>query len=220
MLVRDLISYARALLDDKVLTGTSARDLLYSDEELLLWVNEAVNEAALRTQGIREARDYVFTAGTHIVPLGGDVLSVDEYAVFHTTPIPKRKHIRNEDATSEAWGRTTAIPTQIAYMRTPSELWIDTSPPTDFTVTVDVALYLTNKLTPTDNIPLPEYQHTGLVNWILGKAYVKHDTETENLARSQHAMRQFDYAFGARQPFSQVEVMRDTRTQRTKPSYF
>ena len=220
MLARDLVAEARVLLDDKVLTGTSSRDLLYTDPELLTWVNEAVNEAAMRTQGIRVERDYVFPAGTHILPLGDDVLSVGENAVFKTLPIPKRKPILNEDNTTEAWGRASALPTSIAYMRVPSEIWLDTSPTVDFTVTVDVATYLTTALSLGDTLPLPKYQHSALVNWVLYKAYMKHDTETENLVRARHARSSFDKAFGAQQSFSQLEVMRDTKKQRVKPSYF
>jgi hypothetical protein len=220
MLVRDVVAQARILLDDLVLTGTSTRDLLFTEKELVQWVNESVNEAAMRTQGIRVERDYVFPAGTHTLPLGSDVLSVGENAVFKTLPIPKRKPILNEDATTESWGRANALPTSVAYMRVPSEIWIDTSPPVDFTVTIDVATYLVTPLALSDDIPLPVYQHSSLVNWVLSRAYVKHDTETENLARSRHARNLFDNAFGTQQSFAQLGVMRDTKKQRTKPSYF
>jgi len=220
MNIKDIITEARSLLDDKLSTGTSQRDLLYDDAELILWANEAVNEAAIRTQGLRIKREYTFPAGVSRVPLGADVLSVGENAVFKSLPMPTRKNILTEDDTTERWGVVSATPTTIAHMRTPPELWLDTSPLLDFLVDVEVAVYLTVALKSADAIPLPQYQHSSLVNWVLSRAYLKHDTETESLERSRHARNLFDRAFGQQQNFSQVETMRDTRKQRTKPSYF
>lgn len=220
MLVRDIVNNARSLLDDVVLSGTSTRDLLYTDAELIDWTNEAINEAALRTHGLRQARDYVFSSGVARIPAGNDVLSVGEVAVFKSLPVPQRKHILREDDTTEAWGLYDGVPSAIAYMDTPPELWLNSKPITDFTVTLDVAVYLLSPLAAGDAIPLPEYQHKALVNWVLHKAYLKHDAETENLERSRRAENLFDRAFGVQQSFSNVETMRNTSRQRTKPMYF
>lgn len=221
MQLQELITVARTLLDDQESTATDPRDLLWSDDELLLWANEAIVEAAVRTQAMSENRAYTFS-GTSVAPLGDDVLRVDEMARidYGGTPPAIDVHVLTEDEYSVDWGRRSGTPTRVAYLSVPSELHIDAVPQSTVTVYVDVRYVPLANYALGDTIPLPLRYHTHLVDWVLYRAYSKKDAETEDVARAASAQAAFDAAFGSAQSFTSDVVMRETRRQRTKAVYF
>jgi hypothetical protein len=208
------------MLDDVVANGADQRDLLWSDAELSLWANEAISEAAVRTQGTRTSTTITFTQGVGRVPLAANIISVGENAVLASLPVPRRVHILREDDTDERWGTRQGTPTAVAYMHTPAELWLNAAPSTPtFDVVIDAAI-IPDPIQLGDNIPLPIQQHTHLVYWVLHKAYMKHDAETEDMARSRQYGALFDKAFGQQQSFVQMGVTRDFTRQRSRASFF
>jgi hypothetical protein len=213
--VADLRRRARARLDDEL------APYLWSDNELLDYINDTVRDAAVRASlSVQDDVPIVLIPGTNKYALPNSIQQVNAvYLLSKPSNILRRTSFRAQreyrpaitqtgtphayalDQTAAGTGDYTGTFIRtITFINTPT--LVDTA-------MLDV-VRLPNLLKDDDGVPeMDDFWHPDLILGITGLAYLKKDADTFDPKRSVRDLQLFEDRFGVRIPAS---VMRERQT--------
>jgi hypothetical protein len=221
---QNLMDSVRATLNDEV--GVVA-DLLWTDTELLEYINDAEREACIR---MRILVDSVTTStsritivnGTAIYPLDSKVVSVDRMKMASTSDPALHPVTRKVlDLTDPAWESETGVPRNyiLEDIKTVKFLQLYPNPSAGGTMNLTVVRIPLAEMTAVGVPEIPEPLHRDLMNWMLFRAYTKQDSKvdqnikTGTLTKEKFYLSQFEKVFGERQQVapgtSKTSTLRD-----------
>lgn len=219
----------RARIDDTL------PDYLWSDAELNSFINQATDEACIRARLNVDSTSpavtsIVVTAGVSKYPLHKSIFYVDR--VFDNGMVRELVRTSHQDLDEKfiKWPTHTAAPTHFLldmnYYHATGEaeqthlLTIYPIPVANSTISLTVfRLPLVAMSLDTDIPEVPAYLHADLLHWAAHLAYLKRDTDTEDLGRSTMYTDLFEKAFGAKQDARITEFRRKTRPKRVVPRW-
>lgn len=173
----------------------------FSDLDITQWLNEAVDEAAIRSRLLYDEDAIAVVAGTHTYPTDPVVVDVTKAFFTPTGGSVTELHIVDRDELGRLmrdWRTSTADP---AYL-----VQDDTTVRIVPTPTVDgellIEFYRTQLVAMSDGNNVPEIaaqHHRHLVHWALHQGFKRPDSETMDPKRSEAADTEFSRNFGLRQ---------------------
>jgi hypothetical protein len=178
----------------------------FSDTEVDDWLNQAVEEAAMRADLLLEVDDarvceIAVTAGTATYSLHEKITRVT-YATFtpagETTPI-KLELIDRDELTRRrpAWRTDEDVPSFLLVEAGKARL--APKPTGDGTLNLEVyRLPMRSMVNDVDKPEIQEKHHRFLADWAEFRAYSKPDGETQDLGRAAAAAARFEHQFGPR----------------------
>lgn len=181
---------------------------LWSDDEVTLWFNEAVNEAAIRARLIREDTNpdiCVLNIQQDVTeyPLNQlitEIVYVSMVYPGNPTMIP---YIIGKTSTDELDGSRPYWRTQkyrpTALIINDTNVRTDCIPDTDYTMNLEVyRLPLVDMANDNDVPEINGIHHIHLVKWVKHRAYERQDADTQDLQKSAKFESQFTDMFGER----------------------
>ena len=191
-----LISTARSRTSD------TQPDYLWSNDEWVEYANEAEQQAC------RRARLILDSTTTEIVNLSmgsGDVtVDLDERVLFikrakvvgFSTPLG-RASFKDMDMQAPGWEDETGTPQAYIPDMDTNKFRPYPSPDADVEVKLTVVrLPLNDMANDTDEPEINKRYHINLVDWMLHRAYSRHDSETEDKDRAMKYLAAFEAQFG------------------------
>lgn len=223
MTLTELLAAARLELDDPD-DGVDSRDLLWSDEELVRWINQAQEEAAARAYLIFDDSSAItqiaIDSTTNRYAVSDRIIRVVDARIVGS-PFPKlipanENHLDKFDPT---WGTRVGKPRR--YVNRDKQILLDMIP--DAPGTLQLECYrLPNQLVLGTNETLeidPQY-HESLLYWVKHRAYEKQDAETFNPEKSSINSNKFTNRFGPRRSAAEQTVLRSEQPRRVRAQYF
>lgn len=225
MNLQQLITKARYRLDDNKTPQE------WSNDELKGYLNEAINEAAIRSRCIIDSTTedcclINVTAGSSAVTVHPSVFDIKR--VYDTTNKLELSKISYDDLDKidSNWQSKTGKPTHYVYdlnhiydgdRRNSVTLY----PVPESSLALNLTVYRTslNDLDLSDTPEIPEHQHNDLIWWVCYLAFMRMDIN-EYGNKSQECERQFTIAFGEKQNSQTIEFRRINRHRRVVPHYF
>lgn len=197
---------------------------LWSDAEILGYLNDALDEACERSRLIEDST----TAACCTIPLATGASTYDLHAsVFLIKRLTFRgralieSSIEAEDRSDPYWESRTGEPWR--YIQTESELRLIPTPTVDqngedLTATVYRRPLVARTLTGAANTApeIAERFHKRLLDWMLHRAYSKPDADTVNPAKADEHEARFIRSFGERMDANVQRKRRDKRPHRTR----
>jgi hypothetical protein len=184
MTSKELLSYCRTRLDDLIgATATSA----FSDTEIYSYLSDCQERVA---QECLVLRDSSTTAICTLALLLGDIsvthsstiLRFDE--IVYTRGIVKRR-IKKMETDKVPLDILDGDPSWYNAAVSPGSLTFDRAPVSGATIALKVRRMPTAEISSTSLPQIPETYHRKLVNGTIGYAFMKPDTETYNIQKSQ-----------------------------------
>lgn len=193
--VSDLRSLYRTLADDKV------ADYLLSDADFLAFLNEAQDEACLRSDLLLD-KTSAFCTITVVVNTSSYTLNASIYGLAYVRLIDaggvytRLTSTTYDDLTRDdpSWREQTGPPT--AYVQTNNT--IELTPVPDAAATLKLEAYrLPARLTIDTSVPeINATLHNALLNWVLYRVYSSPDVDLSNPRKAAEFLGEFAQLFG------------------------
>ncbi|WP_032137121.1 phage adaptor protein [Kingella negevensis] len=205
MNVRDLITRFRTMANDKV------EPYFWSDDEVLMWLNDALAEAAVRGRLLHRFDVALpVVAGEHSFRLPEWVFEVD-CAVFERAgtrvqlPLlsPEERRLQKDDV-------DCAVLTDTDLLLFPAAVYDGTLWMSGYRLPVP--------LVADDDVPeILDFHHVHLLQWVLHQAFAVPDAEVFDAQRSAAAEFEFTRYFGLRPDSDLRRITREDVPQSVKP---
>lgn len=204
------------IADFRSVSQDSADGQLWSDEDVLRWLDEAQQEAVVRARLLHESTNTAIcniavTSGASVYSLHASLYEIDHIAFLATgatTRTPLKLVSREElDRIRPDWRDKTGTP-EFA-IQTDKQLRLTPTP--DVTGTVLLEGYRLPLVTLEDSGKTPEINaahHRHLVHWVLHRAYGIQDADSFDPNRSAKSEAAFTDYFGSR---PDADLRRSTR---------
>ena len=202
---------------------------LISDAQVYSFLSEAEREACMRSHPLfdcatAEVVTYAIAADATSVTLDDRVLRVDHARFVPTGSTQScRIELTGIDAIRSAQdGRSSSTASRplLAAHSASRTLTLYPAPSGGGTLTLDVyRLPLLDIEDESDEPEIPLELHDGLVDWVLYRVYSTKDSENEDPARAQVALRDFTDRFGERRDGEAMRRHRERRRITTGPVY-
>ena len=193
---------------------------LWSDEEVALFADDAVNEACIRARLIEDKT----TPAVCSIPL---VIATSSYllhpSIFAIKRITCRSTVLNETSVEELdlrdayWETRISSPPREYIYGQGTTLRVFPMPAAIDPLALTVYRIPLLPLTADDTNAAPEipaHQHMRLLDWICYRAYSKEDTETFNADKAARYEAKFIESFGIRSDANVLRKQRDKRPPR------
>lgn len=196
MTLADLIAAFRLRADDV------ATPYLWSDDEVTLYLNEAVNEAAERARLIRDAStpavtQISITTGDVDYALHASILAIDRAQLASQPRSLIRQTVEEMEQRFPDWRGMVGTPH--FFVEDSGRIRIAPQSPQADTLNLTVyRLPLAPMLTETDSPEIHAKFHYRLIDWALRCAYLKQDAETLDKQKAADYQALFDLSFGKR----------------------
>lgn len=208
MKLKELISECRSRLDDK------AAPFLWSGDELTRWINEAVDEAALRARLIYDETSPLtriqVAANRATYPLDNKIFMVDRVILGSTGNELCRTNQPDLDDSVCHWRTIVGTPQWFIDEQSYLRLY----PMSAVADTVQLAVWRTSDcpLKADEDVPeIPPRHHMNLIEWVRFRAYSKQDADTKDDQKAAEGLSLFTQAFGER---PDANVQRKHRVKR------
>ena len=223
--IRQLLDQLRIDLDDKA-TGDERE--LWTDNELVSYINRALGEACVRAKLIRDSDTssicrIVLRSGVAKYSLDKRILGLRKVYVDGSPCIITPTNSDVLDDTEPRWRQETGdIPSW--YIADLDACWIQFTPiPTVVnTLTLSVWRLPIEDLTldkPDQEPEINQVHHYNLLDYAKYLAYIRHDGDSHNPEMSSHHEAMFARNFGQRRSAEVVEILRNERHLRTKAHF-
>lgn len=194
MTLSDLIQAFRLRADD------AAEPYLWSDDEVTLYLNEAVTEAAERARLIRDSStiavtQIAVTVGDMDYPLDGSILAIDRVQLASQPKALIRQTVEELEKRFPDWRGMVGTPH--FFVEDNGRIRIVPQSPQADTLNLTVyRLPLTPMTKETDSPEVHAKYHYRLLDWALRCAYLKNDAETLDKAKAADYQALFEQSFG------------------------
>jgi hypothetical protein len=221
-----LRNMARLRLDDK------QGERLWGDDELDLYINQAINEAHIRSRNLVDSSSACtlinVVAGQSSYGMSPAIFYVDRVFDINQGLYLIKTGVDELDSCFGRWESATGTtPTHYiedinhqgtdCYKDRSIRLYPAPTVPTQLRLTV----YRTQSrpLSDNDEPKLPSYQHADLIWWVLHLAYQKADSDSYNIKDSLACEQHFAQAFGEKQSARLLEYRRKHRKMHVVGQY-
>lgn len=208
MTLDDLITEARLQLSDPEMPGSGDdSDSLWSNDELTLYVNQAINEACLRSKLIKDAStasvcQIAVSAGTRSYAVSPKITYIDRAKLASGNFPLAGSSVADWDYENANWDSDTGTPTEYAMDYEDGKITLDKEPIANDTLNLivyrrpleDIKYQLRKIKSP----EIPEEYHYHLIDWVRHLAYEKKDSETYDPDLSMKHYQKFEVTFGPR----------------------
>lgn len=203
--------------------GDAAVPYLWSDEDIVRYLNDAVNEAATRAFLIEDNTStacctITLEPGQSTYPLHDSVVAVKR-VTFAGKPLTASS-VEDMDETDTAWeAKTGAQPQRFIANGAVTEIRLYPEPTVAGTLSLTVYRTPLQELSADVDTGAPEIKtvyHERLKNWIYRCALLKDDAETFDRARANDYEARFAADFGERQTANAERKRRDKRPPRVQ----
>lgn len=213
MTLAQLIAQFRREADDAV------APYFFSDSAVTDWLNEAVDEACVRSLLIKDwstsaVCNIAITAGTSTYSTHASIINITRAEFFATGDAETDGDVLGQvtehylDAREAGWRTRTERP--VFYVHHDTKLRLGCLPETDGTLKLEVnRLPLAPMALTTDSPEFAAKHHRHLVAWALHRAFSIPDTEVIDPARSARSEAEFTRMFGLRMD---ATIRRDDET--------
>ena len=217
MNLREIRAQVREWLDD------DRQPYLWSDMALNSYVNQAVTEAVIRVEGIKDDSTTAIctiavTTPTAEYTLDSRILEVTRAKLASQSRKLNETSIWDLDTNVAFWETYPASTTTHYYADTTlNKIRLFPAPSTNDTLSLMVLrLPLTDLVTETDTPELEVRHHPGLAHWACFLAYQKRDADANDMAKSAHHDKEFTRWVGPKkdvrdQDFTRFFVPRQVR---------
>lgn len=228
----DMISHARVQLDDERdvsdLTGDNlsileqaaesadSSNLLWSDEELTLYANQAVYEVALRTLCLGDSITATEGFNQFTLAVADDPWVTIDPRILQIRRVKwngmhlKRRYDSRFDQFRHDWQEDTGRPCEFVLNIQERRLRPYPKDTADGVLSLEVVrLPLTTMSEPDDVPEIPQHMLLETINWMLHLAYLKNDADTKDESRSAMYEALFRQRFGERPSQRHIEFMFD-----------
>lgn len=214
MILGDVLKSLRVRLDDE------GQPPLWSDNALVDYINDAVNEACVRALLIYDSSaasavtSLPITAGQAVYHLDSRILQVVRCR-FNGTLLCRRQKDQLDSTEGSRWEDRTGPPW--AFIEEESTLQLYPVPAGAGTVQMDVRRLPLERLEvddPDAELEINDQHITRMLEWCLHLAYSKRDSDTEDLQRAARHENLFTAAFGER-PSASVQRQRKVKRGQT-----
>jgi len=216
----ELRNAARLELDDPD-TGVDNRDLLWSDEELDRWINEAEREATRRAYLLRDDSVLITTStatNAYAVPVNVlRILSAKQQGSL-TGELKELTEAQVRTGFPQ-WGTQLGNPTRFYQQGLSISLDRRPSSVAPLVVSAYIPMPNTDMVNDTDEPEIPYQYHDALINWVAHKAYKKKDAETYDLDLSRSSKAAFNEDFGRKRTAVEEQVIRTEQPRRVRGQY-
>lgn len=227
----DIRGEARILLDDTVPDGNG--NYLWSDAELNLYINKAVDEAAERAFLIVDSTTpeccrIAVTAGNATYPVHDSVLRIERVYDSTNQQVLSDTDFRTLDDSGQLWDTVTNKPTHYIFginhygLDDDNNHTITLYPVPNAGLTLNLTVFRTtidNLITDFDIPEIPGRRHFDLIDWVLSLAYMKRDVDTFDPNKSAQHADKFAQNFGIKKSARWNELHRSQRRIRTRAAY-
>jgi hypothetical protein len=203
-------------------------DYLWSDDEINNFINQAINEALIRSRSVLDSTTpecciINAKAGIASYPMNDAVFEIDRVydSTNHCVLIKANYH--ELDTREHDWmtkqGMTRFYIDDMNHYGEDGEnhrtLTLYPIPDADRSIQLTVYRTMLDELSDSDSPELPSFQHADLIHWVQHLAYMKADSDTLNVEKALEFEQQFTISFGERQSAQQLEWRRK-RTKMTR----
>lgn len=213
------------------LNDVTTSPLLWSDDELNSYINQAIVEAAIRSRCLVDSTtadccEIDVVAGTADYLLNPVVFEVKRVFDATNKRIICRKGFNDLNFRPD-WQSVSGKPK--LYMLDLNNLQGETGtqltlyPNPDENLTLNLTVYRVPLADLADDEDVPEISvlfHADLIHWVCHLAYMKQDADTLDVGKSLQFQAQFAECFGMKQSARQLEWRRKHRLIQTKGQYF
>jgi len=223
MNLSEILAATRLELDDPD-TGVDARDLLWSDGELVRFINEAQEEAARRAYLLFDDTSAVSQVAVDTTsnrfPVNARVIRVMDARLVGGA---FRKLLNsNEDRLdqhSPTWGTTAGEPRR--YVNRDKWILLDRIPLAVGVIQLETYILPTPLVLGTQEVlDIDTQHHEALLHWAKHRAYGKQDVQTLDPAKSAISSNKFTARFGRARAAAEEVAIRAGQTRRAHPSFF
>ncbi len=185
---------ARITLDD-----TSAGDRLWSQAEILEYANDAESEACERANLIIDSTNALTSisvvTSTAILTISELIIEIQRaHLLLGTEPLMETTE-KVLDLTTVSWRSATGTPRSFVRDET-NKIRLFPKPIVVDTLDLKVSRFPLTAMTINDSPEIDARYHTGLLDGILFRAYMKNDSETLNVGKAKDYAKKFDTWFG------------------------
>jgi hypothetical protein len=178
----------------------------WTDAEVMMWLNEAQDEACIRKRLIRDRSTTAIctiniVAGTPTYAIDSRIICIEraEIVIAGSVGMMPWVLVQTSHATMDRltpnWRWLTVIPSGFIHNDTTIE--VCGKPNNNYTMTLDVfRLPIAPMALPTDAPEISAKHHRHLVKWAKYRAYEKQDSDTQDVAKSAQFLAQFEDVFG------------------------
>lgn len=210
MTLTDLIAAFRTEADDQT------APYLWSDSEIVGYLNDAENEACIRANLLVEEQTLILAAGQQSVGLDPRVLDVAEVRrVIGRLPLRRESIAGFNGWPSNGTPRGYALSGRILYVRpipqTPETLWLRIYRLPSEPLVLDW---------PNSEPEIPTSEHLRLLDWALYRAFSKRDADTYEKNRGMDYGARFEANFGPRPSAHARQQYRDAAEHRVTAIIF
>ena len=196
--------------------GDTEVPYLWSDEEIVDYLNEAVDEAAERAMLIEDSTSLAcsriaVTAGEASYALHDSVIRVTRVAFNGSRLSPTS--VEAEDDGDTNWENRKGLPTRFIVNGNASSIRLVPDPVAPGTLAMTVNRRALTPLTADNDTAAPELKgiyHARLMTWMYRCAYLKQDAETFDRGKAAEYEGTFERAFGER-PSAATRQSRNNR---------
>lgn len=212
MNLQEIINHSRLVLDDPEMPGSGDdTDSLWSNDELTLYVNDAMDEACLRSKLITDSS----TAAICDIALVADQAeyTLDERIIWVQSAHQDGKDGSLEQTTERILDRALPQWRQMNSVEEPSKYLIDMNshkirlvpaPSVPVADTLKLTVWRTQLASldyaqaATEIPEIPAIHHLGLIDWVVRQCYLKKDVDTYDPDASARHEAIFESRFGQR----------------------
>lgn len=232
MKLDELLTEARSKLSDPQMPGSGSTpdsDSLWSDDELVRYLNKAVDEACLRAKLIldrstTEICQISVVSGTRTYPLDKRVIAVKRLQLANVKSPLTEYSTPDLDEIEPGWEAATGEPDKYLLDYEDGKITFNREPTADDTCTMAVFRYPTKimsyALRKVQSPEIPEIYHYDLLDWVLHLAYEKQDSETVDKKASARHEALFERRFGPRPTARNQYAHRRRKHHRAKAHFF
>jgi hypothetical protein len=207
------------LIDDfRLRTDDRRAPYLWGDDEITLYLNEAITEAATRALLIQDTLEIDIDRADSVYELDAEVLDIVSAKLSDYTEldIKSREYL---DSVWSNWEIATGDPRYL-FENGDGNITVVPRPVSADTVTLIVKRLPSEPLVDDDDVPeIPAKHHYRLMDWALRCGYLKHDAETYDPVLAEKHEAAFIRSFGIYEDANVQRKQRDKRPTTTKSSW-
>lgn len=208
-------------------TGDLSQPYYCEDEEVVEWVNEAEEEAAFRARLLYDDTtpdvcEIAVTAGTSRYAMHETVFDIGRATLTdgdtrHALAIKTRDDMDAYNGDWQDWD--TGDP--LYLVGDESHVTLAPAPSSDCVLNIGVCrLPLSALSDPVDQPEIRRRHHHALLDWVLHRAYLKHNPEMQDLQKATFHEGRFEKYFGRRPDANVSRKQRYCATRTTRPIAF
>lgn len=195
-----------------------AQPYLWSDDLLNAFIEEAQQEAVIRSRFLSSRHDLPVLAGQGEYPLPDGTLDIERLRMPPLHPLTLTSIDELDDTGN--WEGRSGTPTHYAYVSAvlggDNTLTLYPTPTADYTAVLRLVRLPTTMALDTDSPELPEHLHLHLLDWAAFRAYSLKDSDTNDEARAGKHQAAFTLAFGERHDADAMKRRADNRRHKVR----